>query len=94
LQDCLCRDAVPPIYSSQIRGIARDDERAEKTTEISRKSEHFEIKTRGLVETAFAGNYHSVFKGRGMNLNVREYRLATKFARSIGTSLRGWAAPS
>src|SRR4029434_10401319 len=34
-----------------------------------------EIKTRGLVETAFAGDYHSVFKGRGMNFeDVREYQ--------------------
>ena len=29
----------------------------------------------GLVETAFAGDYHSVFKGRGMNFeDVREYQ--------------------
>jgi uncharacterized protein (DUF58 family) len=34
-----------------------------------------EIKTRALVETAFAGDYHSVFKGRGMNFeDVREYQ--------------------
>src|SRR5439155_1002524 len=32
-------------------------------------------KTRGLVEAAFAGDYHSVFKGRGMNFeDVREYQ--------------------
>ena len=54
---------------------ARDDERAEKTTEILKKIRTLEIKTRGLVETAFAGNYHSVFKGRGMNFeDVREYQ--------------------
>src|SRR6266513_913393 len=56
-------------------GSARDDERAEKTTEILKKIRTLEIKTRGLVETAFAGNYHSVFKGRGMNFeDVREYQ--------------------
>ena len=35
--------------------------------EILKKIRTLEIKTRGLVETAFAGDYHSVFKGRGMN---------------------------
>src|ERR1051325_1717763 len=54
---------------------ARDDDRAEKTTEILKKIRTLEIKTRGLVETAFAGDYHSVFKGRGMNFeDVREYQ--------------------
>ena len=54
---------------------ARDDRRAEKTTEILKKIRTLEIKTRGLVETAFAGDYHSVFKGRGMNFeDVREYQ--------------------
>jgi uncharacterized protein (DUF58 family) len=47
----------------------------EKTTEILKKIKTLEIKTRGLVETAFAGDYHSVFKGRGMNFeDVREYQ--------------------
>ena len=33
-----------------------------------------ELKTRGLVATTFAGQYRSVFKGRGMNFDeVREY---------------------
>jgi uncharacterized protein (DUF58 family) len=45
------------------------------TTEILKKIRTLEIKTRGLVETAFAGDYHSVFKGRGMNFeDVREYQ--------------------
>src|SRR5439155_13806128 len=56
-------------------GSARHDERAKKTTEILKKIRTLEIKTRGLVETAFAGDYHSVFKGRGMNFeDVREYQ--------------------
>src|SRR6476646_1118607 len=62
----------PPPKSA---GSARDAERAEKTTEILKKIRTLEIKTRGLVEAAFAGNYHSVFKGRGMNFeDVREYQ--------------------
>jgi uncharacterized protein (DUF58 family) len=45
------------------------------TSEILKKINTLEIKTRGLVETAFAGDYHSVFKGRGMNFeDVREYQ--------------------
>ncbi len=50
-------------------------EREQSTAEILRKIRTLEIKTRGLVETAFAGDYHSVFKGRGMNFeDVREYQ--------------------
>jgi len=41
---------------------------------ILSKIRRIELKTRGLVETAFAGQYRSVFKGRGMNFEeVREY---------------------
>jgi uncharacterized protein (DUF58 family) len=47
----------------------------ESTADILKKIRTLEIKTRGLVETAFAGDYHSVFKGRGMNFeDVREYQ--------------------
>src|SRR3989440_5008262 len=47
----------------------------ERTAEILKKIRTLEIKTKGLVETAFAGDYHSVFKGRGMNFeDVREYQ--------------------
>jgi uncharacterized protein (DUF58 family) len=56
---------------------ARDDggEGQTTTAEILKKIKTLEIKTRGLVETAFAGDYHSVFKGRGMNFeDVREYQ--------------------
>jgi uncharacterized protein (DUF58 family) len=53
---------------------ARDDQQ-QTTAEILKKIRTLEIKTRGLVETAFAGDYHSVFKGRGMNFeDVREYQ--------------------
>jgi uncharacterized protein (DUF58 family) len=44
-------------------------------TEVLKKIRALEIKTKGLVQTAFAGDYHSVFKGRGMNFeDVREYQ--------------------
>jgi uncharacterized protein (DUF58 family) len=46
-----------------------------ETADILKKIKTLEIRTRGLVETAFAGDYHSVFKGRGMNFeDVREYQ--------------------
>ena len=64
-----------PSNSSTALRSARDDERARTTTEILKKIRALEIKTRGLVETAFAGDDHSVFKGRGMNFeDVREYQ--------------------
>jgi uncharacterized protein (DUF58 family) len=43
-------------------------------TEILKKIRKLELRTRRLVESSFAGQYHSVFKGRGMNFEeVREY---------------------
>lgn len=42
--------------------------------EILKKIRRIELRTRRLVNTSFAGQYHSVFKGRGMNFEeVREY---------------------
>lgn len=43
--------------------------------EILRKVRRVEISTRGLVDEVFSGQYHSVFKGRGMDFaEVREYQ--------------------
>ena len=43
--------------------------------EILKKVRRVEIRTRGLVNDVFSGEYHSVFKGRGMNFaEVREYQ--------------------
>lgn len=45
------------------------------TQEIIRKVRKIEIKTRGLSQNIFAGQYHSAFKGRGMAFSeVREYQ--------------------
>ncbi|HDI51799.1 DUF58 domain-containing protein [candidate division KSB1 bacterium] len=50
-------------------------------TEVLKKVRRIEIATRGLVNDVFAGEYHSVFKGRGMDFSeVREY--------SIGDDIR------
>ncbi len=43
--------------------------------EILKQVRRVEIATRGLVNEIFSGEYHSVFKGRGMNFaEVREYQ--------------------
>ena len=43
--------------------------------EILRKVRRIEITTRGLVNEVFSGEYHSVFKGRGMSFaEAREYQ--------------------
>ncbi|MCE1188609.1 MAG: DUF58 domain-containing protein [Ignavibacteria bacterium] len=45
------------------------------TKEIFKKVRELEITTRGLVNQVFSGEYHSVFKGRGMEFSeVREYQ--------------------
>ena len=45
------------------------------SSEILKKVRKIEIKTRGLSQNIFAGQYHSAFKGRGMAFSeVREYQ--------------------
>jgi len=47
---------------------------SDQTREILRKVRQIEIRTKRLVTDTLAGQYHSVFKGRGMNFDaVREY---------------------
>jgi uncharacterized protein (DUF58 family) len=46
-----------------------------ETSEILKRVRKIEIKTRGLSNNIFAGQYHSAFKGRGMAFSeVREYQ--------------------
>ncbi|MCX6600106.1 MAG: DUF58 domain-containing protein [bacterium] len=46
------------------------------TREILKKVRQIEIKTRGVVNEIMSGEYHAVFKGRGMNFaEVREYQI-------------------
>ncbi len=45
------------------------------TTELLKRVRRIEIKTKGLSQQIFAGEYHSAFKGRGMAFSeVREYQ--------------------
>ncbi|HEY3294191.1 MAG TPA: DUF58 domain-containing protein [bacterium] len=47
-----------------------------ETREILKKVRQIEIKTRGVVNEIMSGEYHAVFKGRGMNFaEVREYQM-------------------
>ena len=44
--------------------------------EILKKVKRLEITTRGMVNDVFSGEYHSVFKGRGMDFaEVRQYQI-------------------
>jgi len=46
-----------------------------ETSELLKKVRKIEIKTRGLSNHIFSGEYHSAFKGRGMTFSeVREYQ--------------------
>ncbi len=46
-----------------------------ETSELLKKVRKIEIKTKGLSNHIFAGEYHSAFKGRGMSFSeVREYQ--------------------
>lgn len=46
-----------------------------ETSELLQRVRKIEIKTRGLSNNIFAGEYHSAFKGRGMTFSeVREYQ--------------------
>lgn len=46
-----------------------------ETSELLKKVRQIEIKTRGLSNNIFAGEYHTAFKGKGMTFSeVREYQ--------------------
>jgi uncharacterized protein (DUF58 family) len=46
------------------------------TKELLKQVKQIEIRTRGIVNEVFSGEYHSVFKGRGMEFaEVREYNV-------------------
>ena len=61
------------------------------TNELLRKVRKIEIKTKGLSQNIFAGEYHSAFKGRGMTFSeVREYGpVAEHICRRVPLGLQG-----
>jgi uncharacterized protein (DUF58 family) len=57
--------------------IATSEDRASHvfSPEVSAQVRRIELRTKGLVESLFSGEYHSVFKGRGLEFaDVREYQ--------------------
>jgi uncharacterized protein (DUF58 family) len=55
--------------------VAARDRRSPVPREILRQVREIELRTRGLVDTIFGGEYHSVFRGQGMEFaEVREYQ--------------------
>lgn len=53
------------------------------TPELMKKIRHIEIRTKRLVDDSFAGQYHSIFKGRGIEFDeVRPYQVGDEI-RSI-----------
>jgi len=62
------------LGSAQSRRNAGTETRTIKTSEILKQVRRLEIKTRRLVNEVFSGEYHSVFKGQGIEFSeVREY---------------------
>lgn len=58
--------ARPPVERRGLRAVP---------AEILRQVKRIELRTRGLVNSRFTGEYHSVFKGMGMEFaEVREYQ--------------------
>ncbi|HSH76796.1 MAG TPA: DUF58 domain-containing protein [Longimicrobiales bacterium] len=57
-------------------GRARDGDTSHVfSRETAAQLRRIELRTRGLVESLFGGEYHSVFKGRGLEFSdVREYQ--------------------
>lgn len=68
------------LFNFKSKGVKRSDIKYElpenrTTSDILKKVRKIEIKTRGLSQNIFAGQYHSAFKGRGMAFSeVREYQ--------------------
>jgi len=55
--------------------IFQEDEVEQIPRELLKKVKRIEISTRNVVNEVFSGEYHSVFKGRGMEFSeVREYQ--------------------
>lgn len=55
--------------------LIEDESPEKKTRDILKKVKQIEVSTRSVVNEVFSGEYHSVFKGRGMEFaEVREYQ--------------------
>ncbi len=69
------RGEVGARSSSEGTPAERERQTAGVPPEILRQVKLLELRTRGLVNSLFTGEYHSVFKGQGMEFaEVREYQ--------------------
>ena len=86
------RKSAPRTWFAASSNTCRCRRHGDSTTaELFKKARKIEIASRRLVDTQLAGQYHAVFKGRGLDLLRRPpvLRRATTSARSTGTSPRG-----
>lgn len=67
--------AAPSRAATAARATGAPERPARVPPEILRQVKLIELRTRGLVNSLFSGEYHSVFKGQGMEFaEVREYQ--------------------
>jgi uncharacterized protein (DUF58 family) len=68
-------DGAAPAGDPPAQGRAATGGGGPVPREILRQVRLIELRTRGLVNTVFSGEYHSVFRGQGMEFaEVREYQ--------------------
>ena len=66
---------APSRAADAARATGEPEKRVGVPPEILRQVKLIELRTRGLVNSVFTGEYHSVFKGQGMEFaEVREYQ--------------------
>lgn len=66
---------MPRFSSSSKNARAAPEHSRTEITEILRKVRKIELRTRGLVRESFGGEYHSCFKGEGIDFeDFREYQ--------------------
>ena len=66
---------APSRAADAARATGAPEKRPGVPPEILRQVKLIELRTRGLVNSLFTGEYHSVFKGQGMEFaEVREYQ--------------------
>jgi hypothetical protein len=84
------------LDSRLLHPLPDSDSRAKNnpvTPEILKQVKSIELRTRGLVGSLFAGEYRSVFRGRGWSLRKSApTSTATISGRSTGMSRPGWRA--
>ena len=66
-----------------------------EASDLLKKVRKIEIKTRGLSQNIFAGEYHTAFKGRGMMFSeVREYQYGDDIRDIGGMSRHATTTPT